>query len=85
MQQPVEFSKQVFRAFFHFLFPVQKALRNFPSMTFKKQILNYLLFRKRDPNEPHNTNIGLMHGMNRISIFVFLFAIVVMIFRLFRG
>lgn len=50
-----------------------------------KQILTYFYLRKRDPNEPHNTNIKLMHGMNRISILLFLIAVIVMIVRLIRG
>ncbi len=53
-------------------------------MRFRDQILTYLYLKKRDPNAPHNTNIRMMHGMNRISIFMFLFAIIVMIIRLFR-
>lgn len=47
-----------------------------------KQILTYLYIRKRDPNEPHNINIRMMHGMNRISLIMFFIAIVVMIYRL---
>jgi hypothetical protein len=47
-----------------------------------RQILTYLYLKKRDPNEPRNTNLILMHGMNRISIIVFLIALVVMIVRL---
>jgi len=49
-----------------------------------QQVLTYLYIRKRDPNDPRNINIKLMHGMNRISIFIFLIAIIVMIVRLFR-
>ncbi len=85
MQQSVQFSKQVFKAFFHLMSLFCRQSCNFLPMTFRKQILTYLFLRKRDPNEPHNTNIKLMHGMNRISILVFLFAIIVMLFRLFRG
>lgn len=48
-----------------------------------RQILTYLYIRKRDPNDPSNINIKMMHGMNRISIFMFLIAIIVMIIRLF--
>lgn len=48
------------------------------------QILTYFYIRKRDPNDPRNINIKMMHGMNRISLFMFLLAIVVMIVRLFR-
>ena len=45
------------------------------------QIQQYLFLKKRDPNAPRNANIFLMHGMNRISIFIFLIAIIVMIVR----
>lgn len=45
------------------------------------QLLTYFYLRKRDPNAPHNTNMFLMHGMNRISIFVFLIGLIIMITR----
>lgn len=48
------------------------------------QILTYFYIRKRDPNEPRNTNIKFMHGMNRISLFMFIVAVIVMLVRLFR-
>jgi uncharacterized protein DUF6728 len=48
------------------------------------QILTYFYIRKRDPNDPRNINIKMMHGMNRISLFMFLIAVVIMIIRLFR-
>lgn len=49
-----------------------------------KQIQTYFYLRKRDPNEPRNVNIKFMHGMNRISLFLFLIAVIVMIVRLLR-
>lgn len=49
-----------------------------------QQILTYLYIRKRDPSDPKNINISMMHGMNRISLFMFLIAIIVMIVRLIR-
>ena len=45
------------------------------------QIKRYLFLKKRDPDEPRNVNIFLMHGMNRISIIVFLIAIILVIIR----
>jgi len=48
------------------------------------QILTYFYIRKRDPNAPKDINIKMMHGMNRISLFMFLVAIIVMIIRLIR-
>jgi hypothetical protein len=49
-----------------------------------QQILTYFYIRKRDPDDPKNINTSLMHGMNRISLFVFLIAVLIMIVRLFR-
>ncbi len=46
------------------------------------QVLQYLFIRKRDKSEQLNTNTKLMHGMNRISILMFLVAILVMLYRL---
>lgn len=46
------------------------------------QILVYLYLRKKDPNAPKSIDLKFMHGMNRISILMFLAAIVVMIVRL---
>lgn len=48
------------------------------------QILTYFYIRKRGADEPRNANIYMMHGMNRISLFVFLIGIIVMIVRLFH-
>ena len=44
-----------------------------------QQFLTYFYLRKRDPNAPKNVNLFLMHGMNRISIFVFLIALIIII------
>lgn len=49
-----------------------------------QQVLTYFYIKKRDPDEPHNTSIKFMHGMNRISLFMFLIAVIVMIIRLLR-
>ena len=48
------------------------------------QILRYFYLRKRDPNAQRDINTSMMHGMNRISIFVFLIAIIMIIVRLIR-
>ncbi len=49
-----------------------------------KQILTYFYIRKPDPDDPKDVNVKFMHGMNRISLFMFLIAIIVMIVRLLR-
>lgn len=38
-------------------------------------------FRKKDPNRPSNFNLKVMHGINKISIIMFLIALTVMIIR----
>ena len=50
-----------------------------------RQIAEYLWIKKRDPNAPHSKWIGYMHGMNLISILLFLLAIIIMIIRLITG
>ena len=40
-------------------------------------------FRKKDPNRPVNVNIRMMHGINKISIAVFLMAVLYMIAKRF--
>ncbi len=49
-----------------------------------QQVLTYFYLRKRDSNAPKNIDIKFMHGMNRISLFMFLIAIIVMVVRLIR-
>jgi len=55
-----------------------------PKESIWQQVLTYFYIRKRDAGAPKNINIKMMHGMNRISLFLFLIAIVAMIVRLFR-
>ena len=40
-------------------------------------------FRKKDPNRPVNVNIRIMHGINKVSIAVFLLAVLYMISKRF--
>lgn len=45
-----------------------------------KEVLTYY-FRKKDPDRPSNINLKMMHGINKISILMFLFCVIVMIVR----
>ncbi|MFM7193492.1 MAG: DUF6728 family protein [Bacteroidota bacterium] len=38
-------------------------------------------FRKHDPQRPSNINIRMMHGVNRISITIFLAAVIYLVAR----
>lgn len=46
-----------------------------------KQVAEYLYIKKRDPNSPDSSWLRKMHGINRISIFLFLFCLLVMLGR----
>lgn len=52
-------------------------------MSILKQIATYLYLRKKDPNAPNTQWIKYMHGINRISLLLFLFAMVVIVVKLF--
>jgi hypothetical protein len=40
-------------------------------------------FRKKDPSRPLNINIKMMHGINKISIVVFLLGVLYLILKRF--
>ena len=40
-------------------------------------------FRKKDPSRPNNINIRMMHGVNKLSIAIFLLAVIYMIVKRF--
>jgi hypothetical protein len=49
------------------------------------KIGSYIAFWKKQPtDEPSSFNLKMMHGINRISILMFLFALIVMIYRYTR-
>lgn len=47
-----------------------------------KEVLFYF-FRKKDPNRPTNFNLRMMHGINKISIIMFLIGIIFVIAKKF--
>lgn len=44
-------------------------------MNILNQIAEYLFLKKKDPNRPVTPWMRYMHGINRISILLFLFAL----------
>ncbi len=48
-----------------------------------KQIAEYLYLKKRDPNEPRTQWMKYMHGINRLSIILFLIALIIIAIKLF--
>lgn len=47
-----------------------------------RQLAEYLYIKKRNPNEPRTQWMKYMHGMNRISLLMFLAAVIFIIFKL---
>jgi hypothetical protein len=39
-------------------------------------------FRKKDPSRPNNINIRMMHGVNKISIVIFLLGVLYLLWKL---
>ncbi|MEO6844969.1 MAG: DUF6728 family protein [Ginsengibacter sp.] len=50
-----------------------------------RQIGEYLWIVKKDPDAPKSTWIGYMHFINRLSILLFLLAMIVLLVRWLRG
>lgn len=50
-----------------------------------RQIGEYLWIVKKDPNAPKSKWISYMHFINRLSILLFLLAMIVLIVRWLRG
>jgi len=46
-----------------------------------RQIQEYLYLKKKDPNAPRSQWMKYMHGINRISIFMFLIALLVILIK----
>jgi hypothetical protein len=46
------------------------------------QIAEYLYLKKKDPNTPRTQWIRYMHGINRLSILLFLLAMIILAVKL---
>jgi len=53
-------------------------------MSILKQVAEYLYLKKRDPNAPNTSFVKYMHGINRISIFLFIVALVILAVKLIK-
>lgn len=47
-----------------------------------KQLAEYLYLKKKDPDQPRTQWMKYMHGMNRISLIMFIVAVFIIIFKL---
>ncbi len=50
-------------------------------MSVWRKLLAYITFNSKENASKGNANLFLMHGINRISIFMFLIAVVIIIVR----
>lgn len=53
-------------------------------MSIGKQFAEYLFLKKKDPDRPKDKWIGYMHGINRISLFIFLLCMIILAVKLLR-
>lgn len=54
----------------------------FFNMGILSQIAEYLYLKKKDPNAPKSQFVKYMHGINRLSIILFLLALVFIVVKL---
>lgn len=50
-----------------------------------KQIAEYLYLRKPDPNRPNSSWVKYMHGINRLSLILFIVALIILAIKLLRN
>ena len=48
------------------------------------QIAQYLFLKKKDPDTPNSQFVKYMHGINRLSILLFLLALIILAIKLLR-
>ena len=46
-----------------------------------KQLAEYLYLRKPDPNRPKSQWVKYMHGINRLSLILFIIALLIMLIK----
>ena len=49
------------------------------------QVAQYLYLKKKDPNAPNTQYVKYMHGINRVSILLFLAGMVILVIKLIRN
>ncbi|MBK7306726.1 MAG: hypothetical protein IPI88_06580 [Chitinophagaceae bacterium] len=53
-------------------------------MSVLNQIAQYLYLKKKDPDAPKSKWVGYMHGISRLSILLFLLAMIILAIKLLR-
>jgi hypothetical protein len=47
-----------------------------------RQLAEYLYIKKKDPDQPRTQWMKYMHGMNRLSLIMFIVAVMIILFKL---
>jgi hypothetical protein len=63
--------------------PSQEKKKNGFKDFFKMGEVGGYFFRRKDPSRPSNINIKMMHGINKISIVIFLLGVLFIILKRF--
>ena len=50
-----------------------------------RQLGEYLYLKKKNPNAPNTPWVRYMHGINRISVFMFILAMIILTVKLLRN
>jgi hypothetical protein len=53
-------------------------------MGIKNQIAEYLFLKKPDPNRPKTQFVRYMHGINRLSLLIFILCLIILAIKLLR-
>lgn len=53
-------------------------------MGIRNQIAEYLYLKKKDPNRPNSSFVKKMHFINRMSILLFMLAMIILLIKLLR-
>ena len=59
-------------------------LQNIFVMGVWNQVAQYLYLKKKDPNAPNTQFVKYMHGINRLSILLFLAGMIILAIKLLR-
>lgn len=49
-----------------------------------RQLAEYLFIRKKNPDRPAGKWVGYMHGINRISLILFIICLIILAIKLLR-
>jgi hypothetical protein len=49
-----------------------------------RQLGEYLYLKKKDPERPKSKWIGYMHGINRLSLLIFILCLIILAIKLLR-